>query len=117
MWCSLSKDLLLICFSLLYHLSEALIYPNKSRKRGCNVCTYYSLFFWTYCLRVIPLSTVVLDERIGFGWTPCARFVRVDGAGRHILPYTDDAVYDAPGCFNLVTTNEERCVSDHTIGY
>src|SRR5205807_3006304 len=67
-------------------------------------------------LWIIPLSTISPYQLIGFLWTPCSRFVGINRIGRHLLPYTGDAIDDAPGGFNFVAADEKRRVPNHTVG-
>src|SRR6266446_7548939 len=69
----------------------------------------------TTSLRVIPVPSIVLNQSISLWRTPGACRVGVDSAGRHVLPGIDDAVHDAPGRLGLVTANEERRVTNHTV--
>src|SRR5579863_10509507 len=67
-------------------------------------------------LRVVPLSTVSLDQFVGFLRPPASCRVGMHGVNGHLLPAVDDAVHDTPGCLYFVAADEERRIANHGVG-
>src|SRR5260370_40429098 len=69
-----------------------------------------------YHLRVVPLSAVAFEQKIGFFRSPASRWILRHGGALGGTPDIDDRVHQRPGGFDAVAAIEERGIAAHTVG-
>src|SRR5438093_12532652 len=108
MFSALPNGLLLIFSRLLYHVRcNGTMKEASSKKVASGMLATFLLLASPLILRIIPLMSIFLNQRICLWWSPCTRFVRINSACRHAFPGVRDAIDNAPGCLNFVAANEE----------
>src|SRR5436309_14752302 len=66
-------------------------------------------------LRVVPLSAVTFEQKIGFSWSPAPRWILWHGGALGRTPDVEDGIHQRPGRLNAVAAIEERGIASHTI--
>src|SRR5439155_21817269 len=58
-------------------------------------------------LRVVPLSAVTFEQKIGFSWSPAPRWILWHGGALGRTPDVEDGIHQRPGRLNAVAAIEE----------
>src|SRR5258706_13829520 len=66
-------------------------------------------------LRVVPLSAITIEQKIGFFWPPTSRRILWHGGALGGTPDVEDGIDERPGGLDAVAAIEERSIAAHTV--
>src|SRR6266850_3933526 len=66
-------------------------------------------------LRVVPLSAVTFEQKIGFPWSPAPRSILWHGGALGGAPDVEDGIHQRPSRLHAIAAIEERGIAAHTV--
>src|SRR6202158_4235699 len=66
-------------------------------------------------LRVVPLSAITYEQKIGFFWPPTSRRILWHGGTLGGTPDVENGVHQRPGGLDAVAAIEERSIAAHAV--